>query len=129
MRRVIAILTLSLEITGAARSENYPVPNGIWRVLRSEINGVTTTFAADPSVCNASPHMEFAGDRRTWVGITSQAGHTLRSMKQRDDGSYLLDEGAKPFDIRVLEIVDLDRIKLTLGNGAVVWLTYCYPGR
>lgn len=129
MRRLIAILTLYLGIVGPARSENYPVPNGIWRVLRSQINGVTTTFTADASACNASPHMEFEGDQRTWVGITSQGSHTLRSVRQRDDGSYLLDEGFKPFDIRVLEIVDLDRIKLTLGNAAVIWLAYCYPGR
>lgn len=129
MKWLIAILILSLGIVAPARSENYPVPNGRWRVLRSEINGVTTTFVADGTACSAGPHMEFEGDRRVWTGITSQGSHTLRSVRQRGDGVYSLDEDSKPFDVRVLEIVDVDRIKLTLGNGAVVWLAYCYRDR
>jgi hypothetical protein len=129
MRWLVAILVLSLGIVAPARCENYPVPNGRWRVVRSEINGVTTAFTADAMACNTGPHMEFAGDRRMWVGITSQGSHTLRSVTHRGDGSYSLDEGSKPFDIRVLQIIDLDRIKFTLGNGGVVWLAYCYPGQ
>jgi len=129
MRHFIAILAFSLGMIACARSANYPIYNGSWWVVRTEFNGTTRTFPTEAGACKSGPWMDFEGDKRIWLGITTLASHRLRSMARRGDNGYFLDEGANPFDARVLEIIELDHVKLTLVDGAVIWLVYCYSGR
>jgi hypothetical protein len=127
MRQLFVTLLLSSTMIASAQSENYPILNGSWKVIHAEFNRTTRIFPSQDVGCDVGPHMDFGGDTRLWVGTTSLASHTLRSMTRRSDNSYFLDEGPNAFDARILEIIDVDRIKITLINGAVVWLAYCYP--
>jgi hypothetical protein len=128
MRQLFAMLALSLGMIASARSEKYPIFNGSWEVIQTEFSGTTRIFPSRRTACDVGPHMDFEGDTRLWVGTTSLASHTLRGMTKRSDNNFIVDEGPNAFDARVLEIIDVDHIKLTLVNGTVIWLVYCYPG-
>ena len=127
---LLAFLVCPIQVTGIAYANNYPVREGVWVIERTEVNGVTRRFDSELQAfgCSGGPHMEFRGDARSWLGISSFGLHKLHGMTQDDaTGRFSVNEGSGPYDARRLEIIDESRIKIVLNNGLVMWLTHCPP--